>query len=95
MFERMVPLILLYRVFSGLYRAPTGGVFSTHKEPLVKWLKGLIDREEVSGCSCLCTHRDPHYNLPPQTTVNIVQLMDFLTNKGVSKEEVLEVRATL
>jgi len=39
---------------------------------MVKWLKGLTDREE--------------------STVNEVQVVDFLTGKGVSKEEAMEVR---
>ena len=30
--------------------------------------------------------------MPSQSTVNMVQVVDFLTGKGVSKEEAMEVR---
>ena len=30
--------------------------------------------------------------MPFQSTVNMVQVVDFLTGKGVSKEEAMEVR---
>ena len=61
---------------------------------MVKWLKGLADREEVRGgrvreeVRVACTDAVVSF----QSTVNMVQVVDFLTGKGVSKEEAMEVR---
>ena len=60
----------------------------------MKWLKGLADREEVRGARVreevrvACTDAVVSF----QSTVNMVQVVDFLTGKGVSKEEAMEVR---
>ena len=47
----------------------------------------VYSARSLSDCH-LCTHTHTHTH---QTTVNIVQFVDFLTSKGASKDEAMEV----
>ena len=58
----------------------------------MKWLKGLADREEVREEVREGVRESTDVVASSQSTVNMVQVVDFLTGKGVSKEEAMEVR---
>lgn len=55
---------------------------------MVRWLNTLAEKDEVKSYLPCHTHE-----LVPllQHTVNMVQVVEHLTGKGVSKEEALEV----
>ena len=61
---------------------------------MIRWLKGLADREEVSG-RVTAAQCNACFALSSQQTVNIVQVVEHLTSKGVAKEEALEVSVLL
>ncbi len=60
-----------------------------NKDDVIKWLKDLVDREEVAYRFASPIALDP--SLLFQSTVNVVQWVDYLVSKGVTREEALEV----